>query len=123
MRQLKFRAWDGEKMISPDYIDRQGAAHWKADSIPTTSNKVMQFTGLHDKNGKDIFEGDIIKTPLGHICIIKWDHVREVKTDDAYEYTGFCYHNVAQSKNYHFDEAHRCEVIGNIHEHPHLLKP
>lgn len=29
MEQIKFRAWDGEKMISPDYIDRKGIAHWK----------------------------------------------------------------------------------------------
>lgn len=90
---------------------------------PVVKDTVGQFTTKIDRNNECIFEDDIIKTPLGHICIIKWDHVREIKSDDAYEYTCFCYHHVIQSKNYHFDEAHRCEVIGNVHEHPHLIKP
>ena len=59
-REIKFRAWDGEQMISPDYINRQGCACWKSNSIPETTNKVMQFTGLVEKNGKEIYEGDIV---------------------------------------------------------------
>lgn len=61
MREIKFRVWNSEGMISPDYIDREGKAHWKENSIPEISNKVMQYTGLRDKKGVEIYEGDIIK--------------------------------------------------------------
>jgi len=47
-------------MVSPDYIDRQGIAHWKENSIPETSDKVMQFTGQLDKDGKEIYEEDYV---------------------------------------------------------------
>ena len=63
MRNLKFRCWNGEEMISPDYIDREGNAHWKENSIPQMSKNIMQWTGLNDKNGKqlqEVNEDDII---------------------------------------------------------------
>lgn len=59
MRELKFRVWDGEQMVSPDYIDRDGVAHWMRNCSPRCSKEVMQFTGLRDRYGKEIYEGDI----------------------------------------------------------------
>lgn len=59
--KLKFRCWNGETMISPDYIDREGFAHWKENSIPESTDKVMLWTGLLDKQGVEIYEGDIVE--------------------------------------------------------------
>ena len=69
--RLKFRSWDGEKMISPDYIDRNGIAYWKENSVTETSKNVMQFTGLKDKNGKEIYESDRI-TVNGSEYTVEW---------------------------------------------------
>ena len=60
MRQTKFRCWNGKTMVSPDYVDREGVAHWKENSIPQSTDRVMLWTGLLDKLGKEIYEGDII---------------------------------------------------------------
>jgi hypothetical protein len=104
MRTIKFRVWNGETMISPDYIDRDGNAHWKENSIPQTSDKIMQFCGLKDKNGKEIYEGDIVQLGgLGSMVVVEWF------SDD--ENVGF---NLSTDFEY--------EVIGNIYENKELLK-
>lgn len=110
MREIKFRAWNGEAMISPDYIDRNGLAHWKENSIPTSSDKLMQFTGLRDKNGKEIYEGDIVQVistkkiyaPFEVILPEFW-HGTVLMPCDNTSLLGLF------------------EIIGNIYENPELL--
>ena len=123
MREIKFRAWDGEKYISPDYITRDGVAHWKEDSIPTRSTIIEQFTGLHDKNGKEIYEGDLMRSSFpsridipDSIQIVEWCE-RDASffaIDKAEFRLGGKLHPVWWNTH--------CEVIGNIHENPELLK-
>ena len=110
-RALKFRAWNGETMISPDYITRDGIAHWKENSIPTSSDKIMQFTGLHDKNGKEIYEGDIVQ--------------RGVIVFERGKFQG-CYFdgngNLEETWEDDLYQERKIEVLGNIYENPELLK-
>ncbi len=71
---------------------------------------VGQFTGLTDKNGKKIFEGDIIFDPE-----IKDNYI--VEFDEG----GFCAGDMFLQAYISFDEF-SCEVIGNIHDNPELLE-
>ena len=128
MREIKFRAWDKVKgvMIYEDsedndfligldgnvgsYDDDDGGKiglheHWyKADV------ELMQFTGLKDKNGKEIYEGDIVKSNLigeNRLSWVNfWDGCFTVEGSGlaalAYKIFGW-------------------EIIGNIYEHSNLL--
>ena len=109
-RQIKLRAWDGSEMIYP-----YGKGF---NNILTNGNIldrfsiVMQYTGLKDKNGKEIYEGDILSKwysrDLSGNDIIKWNE--EVEFETANEWAGF---------NITFLD--KCEIIGNIYEQPHLI--
>ena len=97
-REIKFRAWNGEKMISPDYlIGLEGNTSAELPSDLT----LMQFTGLTDKNGKEIYEGDILKSEWGYSGLVDFEAIIYSK----YECT--------------LDND--MEVIGNIHQNPELL--
>lgn len=125
-RPLKFRCWNGEQMVSPDWIGRDGYGHWTENSIPTSSNKLMQFTGLRDKNGKEIYEGDILKVitkslPLGKDAngytffgVVKFDYGEYIISFK--EKFGF----LNSLKNWALNHS---EIIGNLFEHPNLLTP
>lgn len=118
MREIKFRAWDNRKkqMLEFDLDD----AH---KLIPYTDCPVMQFTGLKDENGKEIYEGDIVHTPA------KTDNIWEI----YWHLNGFCLGRKRKDKSvldWPTDEnGYVCygrswvdiEVIGNIYENPELL--
>lgn len=77
-------------------------------------NTVGQFTGLHDKHGKDIYEGDIIKSGE-FICQIIWNKV----------FASFCLARNGWLNDHWFGEAddpENVEVIGNIYENLELLE-
>ena len=131
-REIKFRAWTGTRMKDPDDLfhirsDGQngtydcsegsyGGGHWDVPggSEANECDVLMQYTGLKDKNGKEIWEGDVIKT---YDKAVKGGHATGyvIMNEGAWHIAG-CYFG------YHIHPwAYAMEVIGNIHQNPELL--
>lgn len=114
MREIKFRAWDGEEMVIPDYIDQIGSGWWKSNSIPNTSKNLMQYTGLKDKNGKEIYEGDIVTQRYTGT----WEVVYGASRFYLRRYDNPVNDTFPYRRN---SDILPLEVIGNIYENPELL--
>jgi uncharacterized phage protein (TIGR01671 family) len=104
MREIKFRAWDKKekRYLSQKEVNEFNLFYF----FDWDGLDVQQFTGVKDKNEKEIWEGDIIKTPRGKTTI-KYSYTYFSPLDDSGEYGWF---------------ASLVEVIGNIYENPELLK-
>lgn len=118
MREYKFRGKskrDGEWFYGNLYDkDAKGNTHictLKKGCLVIDPDTVGQFTGLHDKNGKEIYEGDICKCD-GVFKIIWYDDLCRFAVVSA---NGCLFYNVEK------DSAKYWEVIGNCHDNPELL--
>jgi len=136
-RQLKFRAWDKErKRISLSFNMGDDVVAWSDGDyeMPLVFGLskdrliIQQFTGLQDSTGKDIYEGDIVKTDPNHtIAILKARRESEEYT----EYTkgevrwwneGFavCQENIGATRISEYTSCDCCPcgltIIGNIFE-------
>lgn len=122
-RVIKFRAWSGTKMYYPrpgcDLLIRLDGRKFVQDDIgensglsPADDLVFMQFTGLLDKNGKEIWEADILLRPKGNL--LRGEGWQEVKAPVRYiaEHGGFCWADWRLDK----DMAVTCEVVGNEYE-------
>lgn len=106
-REIKFRAWSNVEIVLSDEYSSM-ADFW----LDCRDCKLMQFTGLKDKNGREIYEGDILS--VGHLdfcCAVTFDDgCFQLKTN---EYQGIS--PIVQNR------ANRLEIIGNIYENQELL--
>lgn len=114
MSPLRFRAWHDGKMTSfdlKDYLTIQSFINFEGELY--RGLVVMQSTGLRDKNGREIFEGDVVKSNFGN-AVVKWiENIAAFQMELADSSTaplGQWYRN-----------AYEFEVIGNIYENPDLL--
>lgn len=136
-RILKFRAWEESEsrmykciVGNTDTNDDEFICPliWieeKKDWVHSDTCIIMQYTGKKDKYGKEIYEGDILKTYEGDLMRVIWNNngfklMFKVKR----KYQGEEYFvtrkdiSLADSD----DKRFGCEVVGNIHENPTLLK-
>jgi hypothetical protein len=105
MRQITFRAWDwdNKKMLNHSYFEHHRSGFRLLDD---SHFEFMQFTGLRDKKGQEIYEGDIVDVG-GEVCEVK------------YNPPSFAAYN---SQKHEFNiQYFGVEVIGNIYENPELL--
>ena len=134
-RELKFRAWDSitKKWLFGYEYPNLGGFSMKGEvmlfgeysrffeSIPIEDwDKIilMQYTGLKDKNGKEVYEGDVIRQS-SDLCIIEscvggFDCQMLVELKNGGTLRGSVY-------NFSFLSEKYCEIIGNIYENPELL--
>ena len=108
MKEIKFRAWDKDekKMVYKN--------------VPETFYNyfpefIMQFTGLKDKNGKEIYEGDIVQWQAG---FYKAKRNQNMHDTIVFEEGTF---KTQKYSMFVFTIANQCEVIGNIFENPDLI--
>ena len=125
MRSLKFRAWVyyGERLRKPRYSDNDWLCGFFEDCKEDDTDEngkpqcIEQYTGLKDKNGKEIYEGDIVLDYYDgeDTFIVEWD-----KDTASFILTDTGNISNVSFDNYYSDKD--LEVIGNIHENPELLE-
>lgn len=119
MREIKFRAWDGEKFVYSELRQDGGMNHEGETERDILS--VSQFTGLHDRNGKEIYEGDIV-TLKNKPSEIDADHMQGTgpviwRSDDL----AFAWQNDDCQPPLTWGGTETIEVVGNVFETPELL--
>lgn len=133
MREIKFRAWNKrlkklvsmeEFVFSPCFIQADGKViicdpgNEEHNFEELEDYILMQYTGLKDKNGKEIYEGDIIKYKYekslrGDISKVEWQN----------EYAGFSpFVDYDSDNQWSYINLESIEVISNIYENPKLLE-
>jgi len=122
MRDIKFRIWDGKEMLNDWLVLSQALTMVVATQLARSGIVVMQYTGLRDKNGKDIYEGDLfgIKNRSGELEIVGEVIFDTDLAQFTIKYTNGGWGELWQHLIAPTNKAK--DVIGNIYENPDLTK-
>lgn len=124
MRKIKFRAWHlhENKMYDVYNLDILFGRYWseeRRECLFSCDIELMQYTGLKDKNGKEIYEGDIVKYNYNNQVY------QDVYAKVEYSIAGFRlnadYISRHLSRHLRIADTDYYEVVGNIYENPELL--
>jgi uncharacterized phage protein (TIGR01671 family) len=126
MREIKFRGWDGKeirRVLSVEWLDEVYVTYWDNQGVASADEVLMQYTGLKDKNGVEIYEGDIL-----HLEEKRYEKLSDVSKQfatnedkavsfegGAFRFDGITLGDLIPS-NYL-----SAEITGNIYSDPHLL--
>lgn len=143
MKAIKFRAWTGGTMKYRLVVGQLGAFYVEAldpkdiaclspfNTIYSEQTPIMQFTGLKDKNGKEIYEGDVLSI-TNPLC-----QIQKARMIGVVEFSWAAFQveikRVLEWKSYNVEPPNfmllvsaggskEMAIIGNIHENPELLE-
>lgn len=130
MREIRFRAWDGEKMHKTAGIGPSGTIlvpytngerHTSDKALIGSRATIMQYTGMLDESGKEVYEGDIVQCPQRQLPFYK--HVAGTPLYAVIEWKQGVYamRIPGQPTSRTLEGGCPWDVTGNVHEHPHLL--
>lgn len=129
MDRLKFRAWDGSKMnydfivYRPQFVDLLRIMQYEEFAVKTYNSisewKIMQFIGLLDKNGQEIYEGDFIEIENYNGQIITTSFSCNLLSGLTFDNSTLTFDMGLYDWTPNLSE---CIVVGNIYQNPELLQ-